>query len=279
VAAVALLARGPFGPLGECAAALLGPRTPPEVQLAAVRALSAHARPEVAKYLLDAWAGASPTLRREMSEALFARSERVEALLGAMEKKAVLAAHLEPLRLDRLRKYPDVRVRLRATRVLAGQVAPERRKVVEAHEPVLELKADAGRGKAVFKKACATCHVLEGVGVQVGADLLAALRNKSRQQLLIDILDPSREVDPRYLAYQVTTRRGQVLTGIIASESASSLTLKRGEGSEDTVLRTQIDSVESTGKSLMPEGLEAQMSKQELADLIAYLMKVGGGKG
>jgi putative heme-binding domain-containing protein len=112
------------------------------------------------------------------------------------------------------------------------------------------------------------------VGVQVGADLLSALRNKSREQLLIDILDPSREVDPRYLSYQVTTRRGQVLTGLIAAETASSLTLKRGEGAEDTILRTQIDKVESTGKSLMPEGLEMQLTRQDLADLIAYLQKV-----
>jgi putative heme-binding domain-containing protein len=121
---------------------------------------------------------------------------------------------------------------------------------------------------------CAACHKLEGVGVQVGADLLAALRNKSSEQLLIDILDPSREVDPRYLEYQVTTRRGQVLTGLIAAETASSVTLKRGEGAEDTILRSQIDRVEATGKSLMPEGLEMQLSKQDLADLIAYLHKV-----
>src|SRR5947209_10335610 len=99
-------------------------------------------------------------------------------------------------------------------------------------------------------------------------------QSASMQPSLVDILDPSREVDPRYLAYQVTTRRGQVLTGLIAAETASSLTLKRGEGAEDTILRSQIDRVESTGKSLMPEGLEMQLTRQDLADLIAYLQKV-----
>jgi len=177
-----------------------------------------------------------------------------------------------------LRKHPSKAVRDRAVKVLAGQVAPERKKVVESYQSVLDLKSDAGRGKAAFKKACATCHKLEDVGVQVGADLLAALRNKTSEALLIDVLDPSREVDPRFLAYEVTTTRGRVLTGIIAAETASSVTLKRGEGAEDTVLRSQIDKVESTGKSLMPEGLEMQLSKQELADLIAYLLKVGGAR-
>ncbi len=278
VAAVRLLGRGPFEPLRESAPTLLGPRSAPEVQLAAVRALSAHARPEVAKLLLGVWDAATPSLRREMSEALFARPERLQALLTALEKKQVLAAHLEPVRLDRLRRHPDRAVRQRAVKVLAGQTAPERARVVENYRPALDLKADASRGKAVFKKVCATCHQLEGVGVQVGADLLAGLRNKSAEQLLVDILDPSREVDPRYLAYQVTTRRGQVLTGLIAAETASSLTLKRGEGAEDIVLRTQIDKVESTGKSLMPEGLEMQLSKQDLADLIAYLGRVARAK-
>ena len=97
--------------------------------------------------------------------------------------------------------------------------------------------------------------------MQVGADLISGLKNKSADQLLVDILDPSREVDPRYVAYQVTTRRGQAFTGLIAAETAASITLKRGEGAEDTILRTQIEAVESTGKSLMPEGLEAQIAE------------------
>jgi putative membrane-bound dehydrogenase-like protein len=277
-ASVALLGRGPFAPLADAAPALLNPRSPPEVQLAAVRALSAHPRPEVPALLLDAWPAAGPALRREMTEAMFARKERVAALVSALEKKQVLAMQIDPQRLARLRTHADPMLRARAVKVLAGQVAPERARVVESYRPALDLKPDAANGKAVFKKHCATCHRLEGVGVQVGADLLAALRNKTAETLLIDILDPSREVDPRFLAYQVTTRRGQVLSGVIAAETAASLTLKRGEGAEDTVLRTQIEGVESTGKSLMPEGLEAQITRQELADLIAYLMKVGGGK-
>src|SRR5262249_53454122 len=154
--------------------------------------------------------------------------ERLTALLAAMEKKTVLAAHLEPVRLERLRKHPDKEVRARAAKVLEGQGAPERKKVGEAYEAALDLKADAVKGKAVCGKTCAACHRLENVGVQVGADLLAALRNKTRDQLLIDVLDPSREVDPRYLSYEVTTKKGRSFSGIIAAETASSVTLKRG---------------------------------------------------
>src|SRR5262249_55616917 len=133
-------------------------------------------------------------------------------------------------------------------------------------------KADRARGKAVFKKHCATCHRLENEGYEVGPDLLAALKNKTREQLLLDILDPSREVDPRYQNYVVTTTKGQTVTGLIATETASSITLRRGEKEEDVLLRTQIEDISATGKSVMPEGLEMQLGKQDVADVIEYLL-------
>src|SRR2546423_943410 len=122
------------------------------------------------------------------------------------------------------------------------------------------LKADTVRGKMMFKKNCATCHRLENEGVEVGPDLLSALRNKSKETLLVDILDPSREVDPRFINYLVTTKPGRLLTGIIAAETASSVTLRRAEKVEDTVLRGEIDEIQGTAQSLMPEGLEMQLS-------------------
>src|SRR5262249_52925592 len=161
---------------------------------AAVRALGSHARPEVPDLLLAAWSGYSPTVRREALEALVARPERVAALLGAVERKKVVANQIEPVRIDQLRKHPDAALRKRAVAGFASQVAPDRQKVVEEYRPVLDLKSDAARGKQVFGKTCATCHRLEGVGFEVGPDLLSALRNKSPEQLLTDILDPSREV-------------------------------------------------------------------------------------
>lgn len=203
-----------------------------------------------------------------MSEALLARSERVTALLDAIEAKKVAPTQLEPARLAQLRKTP------RGAKVLAGTIAPARAKVVREYADTLKLAGDATRGKQHFAKHCAACHRLEGVGHTVGADLLAALRGKDADQLLTDILDPSREVDPRYLSYQVRTIRGVTFTGLIAADTATSLTLRRGEGAEDTVPRRLIESVESTGLSLMPEGFEQHLSRQDLADLIRYLQGV-----
>ena len=120
------------------------------------------------------------------------------------------------------------------------------------------MKGDRERGKAVFKTHCSTCHRLEGVGQQVGADL-AAVRDRGLDSVLLNILDPNREVKPQYLSYVLVTTSGRVLTGMITAETANSLTIRKPDGGEETVLRLQIDELRSTGLSYMPEGLEKQI--------------------
>ncbi|HEV2949857.1 MAG TPA: PVC-type heme-binding CxxCH protein [Gemmataceae bacterium] len=274
LSAIRLLAYGPWNDAAGALKSLLRPQNSGEIQLAAVRAMANQDHPEVAEILLRSWEGYSPQVRREVLEALLARRDRVARLMDAIEKKIVLPGQLDPSRLDQLRKYPDAKIRQRADRLLAGQGSPDRQQALNDLRPALNLKSDAARGKMVFKKVCSTCHRLDNEGVEVGPDLLSALRNKTSETLLIDILDPSREVDPRYLNYQIQTKAGRVFTGMIASETASSLTLRRAEKVEDTILRSQIDEIQATGKSLMPEGLEMQLSKQDVADVIGYLLSV-----
>ena len=98
--AARLLGYGPFSLAKPALAKLLSPRQPPELQLAAIRALALHPRPEVAPTLLAAWSGYSPAVRRECVEALFARADRLQALLSALEKKTVLGGQLEPARVE-----------------------------------------------------------------------------------------------------------------------------------------------------------------------------------
>jgi putative heme-binding domain-containing protein len=90
--------------------------------------------------------------------------------------------------------------------------------------------------------------------------------------VLIHILDPNREVSPNYLEYTVVLKDGRLLTGIIAAETDASVTLRRAQGGEDTVFREEIEEIVSGGKSLMPEGVEQKIAKQEMADLIAFLL-------
>ena len=276
--AVRLLGYGPFAAVKPALQELLTPQQPGEIQLAAVRALSLHDQPQVAAVLLQAWNSYSPGLRREVLEALFARPQRLDQLLTAIEAKKVLASQVEPARLTQLRKHPNAKLRQRAEKLLAGQVTLARQKVVEDYRSALDLKSDVARGRMVFRKTCAVCHRLEDQGVEVGPDLLSALRNKTPETLLVDLLDPSREVDPRYIDYLVTLQNGRQITGIIAAETAASVTLRRAQKAEETVLRNQIDSIQATAKSLMPEGLEMQLSRQDVADVIAYLQALAAPK-
>src|SRR5262249_9702526 len=144
---------------------------------------------------------------------------------------------IEPARLDQLRKHPNAKLRERAVALLKNSETPDRRKVVEAYRPLLDKSGDEGKGRLVFRKHCIACHRLENVGNEVGAPLENTLPQKTPEQLLTDILDPSREVDPRFLQYVVTLVDGRVITGLIASETAGSLTLRRAEKQEDTILR------------------------------------------
>jgi putative membrane-bound dehydrogenase-like protein len=275
VAAVRLLGFGPFKEAGEPLAELLNPRSPVELQSAALRALTGFNDPKVGPLVLGQWDGYGPTLRREATEALFARPDRLKALLDAVEAKKVPPAHIEGARVEALRKHSDSAIRMRATQLFTGQLAPDRKKVIDEYRPALELKGDVTKGREVFRKNCTACHRLENNGYEVGANLLSALRNKSKEALLIDILDPSREVDPRYVNYQVHTTSGRTLSGLLAVETPTSITLRRGEKAEDTILRSQIDEMRATSKSLMPEEFEKQIDKQQMADLIEYLMAAG----
>jgi putative membrane-bound dehydrogenase-like protein len=266
------LGYGPFDVAVAALAAGLGPQNPTEVQTAAVRALAAHDGPKVATMLLDHWDEYGPAVRREAVEALCARPARLTALLDAIAAKKVSPAQIEAARRTQILRIPNAAIRKRATELFANAGNPDRRKVVEEYRSALELKPDLARGKAIFTKNCATCHKLGDEGHEVGPDLRGALGNKTKEALLIDILDPNREVDPRYVNYQVVTTAGRSITGLLAVETPASVTLRRADKAEDTILRTQIESMQATAQSLMPEEMEKQLNKQDLADVIAYLL-------
>jgi putative heme-binding domain-containing protein len=104
----------------------------------------------------------------------------------------------------------------------------------------------------------------------VGPDL-GALGNKTVQTLLVAVLDPNQAIESRYISYTAVTKNERELTGVISSETPTSITVKAAGGTEETVLRNDLVSLTSSGLSLMPEGLEKALNHQAMADLIAYL--------
>jgi len=271
VTALRLMAHAPWPTVEPVLAKLVSEDGPQEVRLAAVRALSAHPRPEVAAILIKSWRTYTPALRREVSEAMLRQPDRALFLLGEIEAKRVKPGDLDGPRARQLLSHPRADIREKAKKLLQDSLPAERKKVLEQYQAALKLKGDPKKGQEVFRKNCATCHRLAGIGVTVGPDIADTERTKTHEQLLLDILNPNAAIDANYIGYQVTLKNGKVLTGLIAAETAASLTLKRAENQTDTVLRQDIDEVRSTGQSLMPEGLEKAITVAEMADLLGFL--------
>jgi putative heme-binding domain-containing protein len=238
--------------------------------LAALRSLAQRNDPKVVTMILERWRTLGPSLRREAAEVLFARPQRLQALLDALAAGSIAAIELDPARRDQLLRHPDPTLKARAARLLANVSRSDRSAVVARYRLALELTGDPTRGREVYRKNCATCHVAQGQGTAVGPDLVT-VRGKSPDELLALILDPNREVAPPYVNYTVATTDGQVFSGLVASESAQAVTLKRAEGVADVLPRSRIEAITSTGQSLMPENFEATIDNEAMADLIAFV--------
>ncbi len=269
-AAVRMLGLAPLDGNQELFRELLKLRQPQPVQAAAVETLGRCDSPSVPGMLLEAWPGFSPQLRLSAVEVMFSRASWIADFLGAVEQGKINRYEVDSARIQILQTHPDARLRDRATQLFSVTKPARRRDVVAAYQKALQLKGDNLRGKEVFKKECSACHQLEGVGTQIGADL-NALRDQSTDTILLNILDPNREVKPPFHSYVLATNAGRTVTGMIAAETANSITIRRADGTEETVLRVHIDELRSTGLSFMPEGLEKQIDVPAMADLLAYL--------
>ncbi len=249
---------------------LLVPQNSAALQSAAVAALGRIDDARIPAVLSADWDAHAPALKGQILDLLLSRDAWQRQLLDAIEKKSIPAAQVDAARRQRLLAHRDKQMRTRAAKVFDGAISADRRRVLDAYKEAATAPGDARRGKAVFAKSCSICHRLEDTGHAVGPDL-QALANKTPLYLLTELLDPNLNVDTRYLAYVAVTRAGRSYTGLLASESATSITLRAQEGKEQVLLRSELDDFRSTGKSLMPEGLEKELTKQDLADLITYL--------
>jgi putative membrane-bound dehydrogenase-like protein len=270
VAAVEQLRLATFNEQQPLFAALLAPAVPVDLQSAALATLGSYDAADVSTLILGRFAGFSPQLKGQATDVLLSRPAWTLALLAALEEGRLSAGELDPVRLKLLAEHRNEAIRTRAAKLLAGSQLSRRADVVAVYRGVLEAKGDAERGKQVFAKTCAACHKVQGVGHDIGPNL-AAMKARGAEAILLNVLDPNREVNPQYLSYALLTADGRQLTGLIAAETATSVTLKRADNATDTVLRIDIDQLRSSGMSLMPEGLEKQIDQAAMADLLEYL--------
>jgi putative heme-binding domain-containing protein len=248
----------------------LTPQTPDDVQAAVIVQLSRQFDPRVPHLLLEPWKSYSPALRGQVLDTLFTRPLWTKMTLDAIKQKQVPAHEIDAIRRQRLLYHKDLEIRSASANIFAASSNPDRDNVVNLYILQMPDKAETARGAKVFAKSCAACHKLGDIGQNIGPDL-ASVGDKSTSGLLTAILDPNRAVEPRYINYLATTKAGKTFTGILASETSTSITLVGADGKAQQLLRNELNELASTGKSMMPEGLEKDLSPQDLADVIAHV--------
>ncbi len=251
---------------------LLTPQTPPAIQAAVVSRLGSLSHPQVAPVLLDHWRSFGPALRARIPGVLATRPEWLTDLLDEIESERVAPADVDAGTRQQLLVYPNKAIRTRVARLLSDSGSTDRHKVLREYQAVLKLTGDLQRGAAAFKRMCAVCHKLDGMGYDVGPNLVS-ITDKRPKSLLTSILDPNAAVDPKYTIYVALTKNGRTFSGVLLSETGTSLTLLGQEDKRQVILRTELEELQSTGKSLMPDGVEKELTRQDLADLIAYVRR------
>ena len=225
---------------------------------------------DIAGQLLSGFRTNTPAVRRAILDCLLANTDRTRTLLDAIAAKKLAVNELSPAQVKRLTSHRDADIQKQARKLLAAAIPQDRREVLQEYQAALSLPADPNRGRAVFVKNCAACHRIGSDGVNVAPDI-ADSRTRQPAALLTDILDPNRAIDNNYFSFTVLTTAGETLTGIIETETETSLTLKQPEAKTATILRSEIEDLKSDGVSLMPVGLEKNITREQMADLISFI--------
>jgi len=267
---IELLGYQPIDQVGDDLKQLLANDQPLEIQTACMQALSNQSVESTAPILLEQWPALSPTVRSVALEWLLRRVESTRMALEAMTVGKMATSSLSIDQRVRLLKHTDTSIRDMASHLFGGAVSANRSHVAKEYEKALAMSGSSAEGVKVFARTCANCHRFTGTGHNVGPDL-TDLKNRSKVAILYEILDPNAKVEPSYTAYSVLTLDGTVFNGLVESETEEAIVLKMAEGKRQTIGRAEIDQFKVSDVSLMPEGIERDISLQNMADLLEYL--------
>ena len=265
--AVKIMARLPWERSGEVLLKLALDESAPELAAAALKAVVAYPRDEVSVALLADWSHYAPARRDAFLGALLGVSFHVKGVLTAVEAKRLPASAFTGVRRRQVLATKDPAVKALAERLLTVSARPEA--LAEATK-ALALTPVPANGRVVFNALCATCHRLDREGHAVGPDLFD-IRRQTKENILFHIVNSDAEIAPPFTAYLAEAKDGRILSGILVSDTPTSITLRGPLGIEANLLRSDLAKLESLPGSLMPTGLEAGLSKQQLADMLAYL--------
>jgi len=250
------------------------PAEPIEVQIAAIDALQRLKDIDFAHDLLERYAKLAPLVRQRLRGNFLARPAWAIAFLQAVNAGRIPAKDISIEELRPLAASADEKTKALIRKHWGAlPVATPEEKLAEVRRLNNDLRAgtgDAKTGRALFKQHCAACHKLFDEGVNVGPDLTHANR-LDRDYLLVSIVDPSAIIRREFMTHVAQTKDGRSLSGLIVEQSPSGVTLFTPSKERVAIASAQIDEMNPTDVSLMPENLLKALKPQELRDLFAFL--------
>ena len=253
---------------------LLNNAQPWELQKEALQQLRELDQTQIGPQVLENWSGLGPKARMVAANILLYKEENQDLLLTALENGKInlgeMNFDLERRRILLWSDNPKTKSRAEALFSDAGII--QRKEAIEKMRPALSLTGNIAKGQTIFQKQCSQCHQYANLGIEVGPNLTEISR-KSKEALLHEILDPNAAVDPRYINHTIKTKAGEIYSGMIYQENDQKIILRGVQGIETSINKTDIEKLTALGISLMPEGQEANLSQQDMADLLAFLQQ------
>jgi putative heme-binding domain-containing protein len=272
VAAMRMLGVSPntYATIGDLLLIMLGLTQPLSVQDATVEALGRFSDQRIAPALFRRWRVLEPQVRTAAVTALLSRSERVPDVVAALEQGQIQAEDFTLLEMDYLRTYPDAAIARRATQIF-GPLTSKRPDALKRYAAALQLPGSAEHGREIFVARCALCHPPYNGGPGAGP-ALDGVRSWKKEKILSAILEPNAEIRPEYAAVVAETMVGDTYIGVLVNNRETTVTLRLANGAPVVIPRSNLRSLEVQPWSIMPEGLEAGFTSQDMADLLRYLV-------
>ena len=240
----------------------------------AIRALTLHNEATTADILLSVYAELDPPSRQAAIGVLVSRRNFVEALLTALERRALDAREVSAFALQQLRTFKGAEIEQRVSALWRA----ESQQVVKAdairhYKQLLTAEylaqADASAGRLIFDRSCAKCHTLFGEGGNIGPDLTGSGRQKL-DYVLSNLIDPSAIIDPAYRLTTLLTVDGRLFSGFIVHQDDRFVVLRTQQTQVRMEMR-DVDELVTSNKSMMPEGMLRSYSDSQVRDLVRYL--------
>jgi putative heme-binding domain-containing protein len=251
----------------------------PVLRAQAIRAAAVFNDPQTPEMLLGVYASLTGGERRDVLNTLVSRAKFAKPLMDAAVAGTVPKADFTADLVRQLLGLRDDTIRQQLVQVwgVMQEQSPDMQKEIERYRGLYwaggSTPGDAPRGRVVFNKVCAQCHHLFDFGGQVGPDITGANRG-DLDYLLQNILFPNAVIPNEYRATRAETKDGRVIVGIQKGQTGDTVKLQTANELVE-LPKSEIEHIETTELSMMPEGLLANLKDQEMRDLLYYLSRVG----